>query len=641
MGSIVYKIWEWKKKNMKKKVQMAFLLVLLLFAGGFLIAGGNQGLQFELNADGNMSILLTANYKQQRIYPWLNEEDGRYYFFLPAFCNNDTMRLERIGEDKIVFINERNVKPGSRVNWQENEVYHIEILSDDISGTYDVVMLRSENLPAIFIETDSGSMDYVHANKNNEEMGNMDIITKNGNIEYSGRLKRISGRGNSTWGDEKKPYAIKLADDKPLLGMDASDKWCLLSGWREGAKMNSKAAFDIAELLGLAYSPQCTWIDLYLNGEYRGIYFLMESASVGEGRVEITDLEKENKAYNPNIEEAEPFEENGMKGYIINDGDNISGGYLFEKDFFTHWKKDGAGFTTTKGNVFTVKSPQHASRGQVEYLARYIQKIDDMLNEGNVEYRNYIDFETFARKFIVDEIALSYDVNVTSMFYYKEKDDDFIYAGPVWDFDGAFGETNSGWLEGHWVNYEYSCVYPFRSEEDTLNWYRILYDDEVFINRMIEIYSNALPDMEELIESKIDRYADYIRKAVELDTFRWEYIDTTDDSPGHYTEFDNNVRYLKYFLAHRLNYLNERWEVDYHDIALPVYEDTHEVTFWLDGELIETREVADGDNLEELPYLDENLFWGWYFANSGEKYRIHLPIYEDTAFYAKHRQEDD
>lgn len=641
MESIVYKIWEWKKKNMKKKAQMALLLILLLFAGGFLMSERNQELWFELGADGDISILLTANYKQQRIYPWFNEEDARYYFFLPAFCNRDTIRLEWAGGDEIVFINEKSVSSGSRLDWQENEVYHIETLSDDMAGTYDIVMLRSENLPAIFIETDSGSMDYVHANKSNEEMGNMDIITGDGNIEYSGRLKRLSGRGNSTWGDEKKPYAIKLADDKPLLGMDASDRWCLLSGWREGAKMNSKMAFDIAELLDLDCSPQCTWTDLYLNGEYRGIYLLMETVSVGEGRVEITDLEKLNKAYNPDIDEAETFEENGMKGYIVNDGGNISGGYLFEKDFLTHWEKDGAGFTTTKNNVFTIKSPQHASRGQVEYLARYIQNIDDMINEGNVEYRNYIDFETFARKFIVDEIALSYDVNVTSMFYYKEKDDPFIYAGPVWDFDGAFGETNSGWLEGRWVDYGYSCVIPFRSEEDSLNWYRILYDDEEFRNRMIEIYRNALPDMEELVETKIDRYADYIRKAVELDTFRWEYIDIMDDSPGHYVKFDNNVRYLKYFLANRLNYLNERWAVDYHDIALPDTEGTHEVTFWMDGKLIETREVTDGAILEELPYLDENVYMGWYFKNSGERYRIHLPIYEDTAFYARLSQTED
>ena len=143
-----------------------------------------------------------------------------------------------------------------------------------------------------------------------------------------------------------------------------------------------------------------------------------------------------------------------------------------------------------------------------------------MLNNGDTEYRNYIDFESFARKFIADEIALSHDVNITSMFYYKKQNDGLIYAGPVWNFDGAFGEGNNGWLEGVWVNYEHSSIYPFRSEEDTLNWYAKLYDDEVFITRVIDIYRNILPDIEELLNTKIDSYADHIRKSAALDKIR-------------------------------------------------------------------------------------------------------------------------
>ena len=50
-----------------------------------------------------------------------------------------------------------------------------------------------------------------------------------------------------------------------------------MGGFFEGAKMNNKIAFDIAELHGLDYSPQCTWIDLYLYGKYVGIYLLTES----------------------------------------------------------------------------------------------------------------------------------------------------------------------------------------------------------------------------------------------------------------------------------------------------------------------------------------------------------------------------
>lgn len=621
---------------MKKKVQLLLALAILLIFGGFVvISESRQKTCLELGESTDISIVLNSNNRQQRIYPWYNETDGRYYFFLPAYCNTNSIAFSGVGEDRLVFLDGMSMQSGSKFEWQEENIYLLEILAEDANADYELVFLHSENLPAVFVATDSGNMEYIHLNKKNEEQGKIDIVTADGVAEYSGRLSKISGRGNSTWNNEKKPYSIKLQEEKPLLGMDSGDKWYLLAGWREGAKMNDKVAFDIAELLGLAYSPQCTWIDLYLNGEYAGIYLLTESVTVGEGRVDITDLEKQNEANNPNIEEANTFEEGRMKGYVINSGDGISGGYLIEKDFPDYWKAERAGFATLRNNVFTIKSPQHASREQVEYISQYVQNIDDMLNDGNTEYRNYIDFESFAKKFIVDEIALSYDVNVTSMFYYKEQNDDSLYAGPVWDFDGAFGEGNGAWLEGYWVNYEYSCMNDFRDGEKTLNWYAKLYDDEIFRTRMIEIYCDILPHIEELIETKIDIYADYIRKSVAIDKIRWQNADVSDEHPGHYVEFDNNVRYLKFFLAKRINYLNERWNVDYGELALPDTGGTHEITFWLDGELIETREVVDGELLEDLPYLDENNYWGWYFPHSRERYRIHLPIYEDVAFYAK------
>lgn len=619
---------------MKKKVQLLLALAILLLVCGFLNINGGGKLQLELSEDNNLSLLLTANNKQERIYPWLNEEDDRYYFFLPAYCKSDDISF-KLKEDKDILLIGMPMHLNNKFAWREEDIYQLEIRAGNVAENYNIIFLKSENLPAVFIKTDSGDMEYINSYIGNEEQGNLDIITAKGNVEYSGRLLKISGRGNSTWKYEKKPYSIELKEKKSLLGMESGDKWKLLAGVFEGAKMNDKLAFDMAELLGLN-SPQCSWVDLYLNGKYAGIYFLTESVSVGEGRVDITDLEKQNKANNPNIEEANIFETDGMKGYIINNGDNISGGYLFEKDIEIYWETEGAGFTTSGNNRFTIKSPQHASGEQVEYLAQYVQKIDDMLNGGNVEYRNYIDFESFAKKFLVDEIALSHDVNVTSMYYYKEKNDDLLYAGPVWDFDGAFGESNQEWLWGFCVDYENSCVSPFRGEM-TLNWYAKLYDDEEFRSRVIELYNDALPRIEELVETRIDIYADYIRKSVELDMIRWENIDLGAAYPGHFTKFDNNVRYLKYFLANRLNYLNERWNVDYDDLALPDYEGTHEITFWLDGEVIETREIADGEVLEQLPYLDEDVFLGWYFTYSGERYRVHLPIYEDIAFYARRK----
>ena len=91
----------------------------------------------------------------------------------------------------------KQIKRGTRIDYQENNICNLKIVGTE-RKVYDIVIMKSDYLPAIFIQTDSGGMDYLHQNKMNEESGNIHIIKSNGRMEYGGRLK-ISGRGNSSW----------------------------------------------------------------------------------------------------------------------------------------------------------------------------------------------------------------------------------------------------------------------------------------------------------------------------------------------------------------------------------------------------------------------------------------------------------
>ena len=232
--------------------------------------------------------------------------------------------------------------------------------------------------------------------------------------------------------------------------------------------MNTKVVFDIAEALGLEYTPQCTWIDLYFNGEYAGNYLLCEAVSVGKGRVDVFDLEKENQTINGNLQESDTFDEGGRKGYEIQNGPDVTGGYLIEKDLAAYFAEEKCGFITESGKQFTIGAPKHASRQQVSYIADYVQMIENLILSHNTEYANYIDLDSFAARFLVDEISLNCDANITSMFFYKDRDDDLLYAGPVWDYDSAMGDLNSGWMAGGAVNYRNTTLSDFRNSEDTL-----------------------------------------------------------------------------------------------------------------------------------------------------------------------------
>ena len=134
---------------------------------------------------------------------------------------------------------------------------------------------------------------------------------------------------------------------------------------------------DLAQELGLSYSTQGTWVDLYLNGEYRGIYLLAESVTVGGGRVDINDIEKHNKQKNASIEAgtARRYDEGDNKGFLLENGSETDGGYLIEKDHPKHWEAEESGFCLSRGDLFTINAPQHASKEQVANMLRHLLNI--------------------------------------------------------------------------------------------------------------------------------------------------------------------------------------------------------------------------------------------------------------------------
>lgn len=625
---------------MKKKALRLCAFILISFFGIMLFLSEKETAELRINDKNSIYLTIDSNGGNKEFYPYENPIDGLTYFFLPSYMHDNIIYIQP-SPGRAISINGAPVKTRHKIEWQNNEIYKITVAdntTNTLSPEYQVVFMKSANIPAIFIETQSGSMDFLHSNKENKETGQICIIEENGNLEYNGKLESISGRGNTSWGYDKKPYSIKLQKEKALLGMDQGKKWCLLPIFAEKNRMNTKVALDIASELGLAFTSECTWIDLYLNGEYNGNYLLCEAIAVEDGRVEINNLEAQNRANNPNIDEADTFVTDSYKGCLLTNGGNIDGGYLVEKDVPSYYANEKSGFQTESGAYFSLKSPEHASKEQVEYIMNYFQTIENMINTDTPDYDNYIDINSFAARFLVDEISLNYDANVTSMFFYKDNNSSLLFAGPVWDYDGSMGWGKEDLHER--CDYEQS-IFNVRDGINTLNWYQQLYRNKKFYNRMTTDFENLLPYMETLLESKIDEYADYIRDSAQMDRMRWQYAYANTTNQGHYIDFDNNVKYLKYFLANRLNYLCEKWQISYKEFTSTGNGELHNVSFIVDNVCVETRMVQDGESMVSLPPLDETKYSGWYFTFNREKYFNNLPIYEDCTLYAKEKESEE
>lgn len=578
---------------MKKILQMFYILASLILLGCVVFWAQNRNVQFETDENGTLVLALTADGSEELLYPWVDANTGTTYFFLPSFVRDNQIYSDNMEKD-LIRVDGECLSKWRSFKWEEQTRYSISCKGQD----YLVCFMRSGNLPTLFLETESGDMNYLNADKKNEEAGEIHLIKPSGNVEYQGQLKKISARGNSTFAEDKKPYTFTLDKAYPLCGMDSGKKWNLLAMHYEDNKIQSKIIYDMAEYLGMEYTPGSTWVDLYCNGNYQGLYLLTEAITVGDGRVEIYNLEKENKRNtNPS---------------------NISGGYLLERDVTEGLEPTEVYFTTDICNYnFVINTPKVPTKEEYSYIKDFVQNIENLLVSGDTRYKNYVDLDSFAKQFLIDKLVLNPDAMRSSTFYYKDRDSDVLKVGPLWDYDRAMGVSMP--------DYETAIGdYPYTMND----WYMPLYEEEEFHRKLLSYYEQLLPYLQELIETRIDAYAESLEAAVAMDTTMWPLGSV-------YTEHESYVRYLKYFLTNRIRFLNEEWNVSGTILEGDFSSgEEHIVCFYAeDGMLLDSYPVKDGECITSLPELDQDSF-EWRYHLDGKGFDTRYPVFEDMDLYA-------
>ncbi len=602
---------------MKKTIILIFVMAVACFAVAVSIYCEGRAAQFAVDDSGDIYIKLKGGVHDHDIYPHYAADEGKFYFLLPSFVKENKIYNDLL-RDGYLDIDGKKIGKYESFMWNEESSYVISYENNEI----EVKFLKSANLRSVFITTKSGTMENINASKENEETGEMSVVSEKGIEEYRGNLACIAIRGNSTTHCFQKSYKLILKHAADLCGLGYEKKWNLITLFYQNDLIRTKITYDMANYIGIEYMPDCIWVDLYCNGNYIGVYLLSEAMSVGEGRVDITDLEKENENCNAgqDLENALMQTADNYSFYQIESPDNITGGYLLEKTTEDKMADDDCYFKLdTSGYCFSLKSPYHVSRAEVEYIQAYMQKIENLIVEGDKTYWNYIDMDSFAKQFLVDKIAMENDAMVSSQFYYKDADSDKLVSGPLWDRDRTFGASsktmdyNQG-MDGH--------------PRGMILWYDEFYRDDNFRNMVISYYRNILPYMEELLETGIDDYVEMLAPARKMNDIVVKGYPKT----WNCREYDNQIRYLKHFIAKRCNYLSELWDIDYRQFSIPettgVY---HTVTFYdAESNFIESYQVEDGGYFSDLPEFDESLYSGWLM--NGRKDRIYIdavPIYED------------
>lgn len=520
-------------------------------------------------------------------------EDGDDLFvFLPSYADPSDVFVT-IDADNEIICEGATVADGKDLSDLEiGKEYDLAINGSKKSLT----VLRSAGVAAMFIDTVSGDMEKIDADKTYKERAAISLYTASGDLDYRGTWNdRIKTRGNTTWYFEKKPYNLDLQKAKSLLGMHDGNEWVLLANALDETDLRNKLIYDFAKSVQSydGFSPDCGFVDLYLNGEYNGLYLLCEK------RVSIERLSI------------------GEDGYFFNL--ELSNRKLSDKD----------PIVVGKGVAIEIQYPKHYTPDQKEILK---QRLDDfkkaLLKDGD-EWKNYIDVDSFARKYLIEEIFANPDGGATSEYYHWDGGDSLIFAGPCWDYDLSLGNgiDNS------------ECFTASRAPKNDLAdrpWYPLLMEKEEFRAYVIELYKNEFLPKLEALKAEIPRAADAIAVAAQNNALRWyrysESIEqlTDDMLLKDFLVFNCNeaLTQMSSFLEARIAFLNAAWidGVDYKTITLTGVMECYYYC------------VPINEKIENLP-TPEDLLAGagtvWYVQGTDEPFDSDQPITEDLILYAK------
>jgi hypothetical protein len=251
---------------------------------------------------------------------------------------------------------------------------------------------------------------------------------------YNG-LIGIELRGSSSQSYPKKAYGIETRDaageDLPvsLLGMPEESDWALIAPLNDKTLMRDVITHLYASR-ALPWSPRSRYCEVVLNGDYIGVYALIETIKRDADRVDIAKLEEDEVS-----------------------GDDVTGGYILRMDKYGtsggiggNWLSDYPPIAGSwQQTWFQYDTPKEVDiqPQQAAYIQNHIDAFEDMLAAPNFKahYEDWIDLDTWVNYLLVQEITRNVDGYRLSAYFYKDKDSNGgkIAMGPIWDHNISLG----------------------------------------------------------------------------------------------------------------------------------------------------------------------------------------------------------
>lgn len=480
---------------------------------GFRFVSWSDGLKEASRSEKEVmtNYHLTANFEQT--------EFTITYKVIKGHLKGEAVQKKQYGEytDQVVAFSD--IDTIYNYKWSDgwSKTYRSDLVTGDatyvISFDYQV-----GSAPALVIDTDdkpvTSKINYVDANYS---------IIGAEEYNFSNVSGRIRGRGNSTWNCVKKPYRLKFDKKVDLFGMGKAKNWVLLANYQDPAMIRNYGAFDLARKLGLAYTNESQFIEVYLNDEFLGLYQLTEQVEINENRV---------------------------LGKKENEFGTTDGPYLIELDGRASQEgTEGHDWFRVGSETYAIKSPDTEeatfTQEQFDYIKNYFEEIyRAMETRAAARIEELVDIDSFIDFYLVQEIYLNSDAGFASFYMYKDVGGR-LTAGPVWDFDRSAGNTI----------YDYNTT-PIK---DSSPFYRMLFQNEGFKERVKERLRAIKSEVYQNISDTVAIYQQY-QDVFDRDCLKWvdvfeTFVPNFGTEITSYKSVSEQVIYFSRFMTQRLDWL--------------------------------------------------------------------------------------
>lgn len=464
------------------------------------------------------------------------------YILIPSFeldCEQATVGavVQTSGKDKHDF--------SKSVNYEVK-------MNDGTYRTFTVKMSipKVPKLPVIRINTENA---YPILDKKNYIPGTVVIEDPDGAYWDTPRLEvkivenGVRGRGNSTWDMPKKPYKIKFDEKISIFGLGEDKEWVLLANYADKTLLRNVVAMKLSEIVGMEWTPSMLPVEVYLNDEYMGCYTFSEHKKVSKYRVDLD-----------------------IVGESDNSGDAVTGDYYMEIE--QNLDETTCFRTSICGIPMMFSDPEVPTAAQYDYIVGYFYDAENALMGSNFTdpengWQKYIDIESFAKAYIVNELTKNIDGNMRkSSFITKEKGKK-LEMHHLWDYDLTLGNCNYlddefGATDGPegWFIKDFSCNYWTHGWNHT-NWYTRLTDDPAFCAKVKEIWDKHHQELSS-IPDFIDVKAMIMEDAQKRNFKRWDILNIS-VWPNVVVKgsYAGEVDYLKDYYTKRFNWLDGKFNV--------------------------------------------------------------------------------